>query len=240
MKQSTSAIAWKRAAPVRFAGGILRAVPLFYKYRTRTMIHLRAYAENLAMVNVVLANMSLKNGAIIECGTWKGGMAAGMIEIAGPDRRYYFFDSFEGLPPAKEIDGTKAKQWQVDLTLPTYYDNCMASLEDFQRTIKMTGCQSEAVEIHKGFFENTLPAFDCPPIAVLRLDGDWYESTMICLEKFWEHVMPGGIVLIDDYYVWEGCAKAVHAFLAKRQAPERIYQGPIGRVAFILKKAHQE
>jgi hypothetical protein len=95
-------------APVRFAGGILRAVQLFYKYRTRTMIHLKAYAENLAMVNVVLANMSLKNGAIVECGTWKGGMAAGMIEIAGPDRRYYVFDSLEGLPPAKEIDGTKA------------------------------------------------------------------------------------------------------------------------------------
>jgi O-methyltransferase len=137
MKQSTSAIAWKRAAPVR------------------------AYAENLAMVNVVLANMSLKNGAIIECGTWKGGMAAGMIEIAGPDRRYYFFDSFEGLPPARDRrNESKAVAGRPDPS----DDNCKASLEDFQNTIKRTGYQSEAVEIHKGFFENTLPAFDCPPM----------------------------------------------------------------------------
>jgi hypothetical protein len=106
MKLSTSAITWKRAAPVRFA--------------------------------------------------------ADMIEIAGLDRRNYFFDSFEGLPPAKEIDGTKAKQWQADLTTPANYDNCKASLEDFQNTIKMTGYQSEAVEIDKGFFENTLPALRLP------------------------------------------------------------------------------
>ena len=104
----------------------------------------------------------------------------------------------------------------------------------------MTGYQSEAAEIRKGFFENTLPALRLPSDRRLKIHGDWYESTMICLEKFWGHVMPGGIVLIDDYYVWEGCAKAVHSFLAKRQAPERIYQCPIGRVAFILKKAHQE
>jgi O-methyltransferase len=63
-------------------------------------------------------------------------------------------------------------------------------------------------------------------IAVLRLDGDWHESTMICLEKFWDHVLPGDIVLIDDYYVWEGCAKAVHSSLAKRQTPERITKAP--------------
>jgi O-methyltransferase len=58
---------------------------------------------------------------------------------------------------------------------------------------------------------------------------------MICLEKFWPHIMPGGLILIDDYYAWEGCAKAVHAFLAAQQAPERISRGPIGRVAFIIK-----
>jgi len=219
-----------------YVGGMLRAIPLFYKYRTRTMIPLRAYAENLAMMNVALAKPSLKNGAVVECGTWKGGMAVAMIETGGPEHRYYFFDSFESLPPAKDIDGLAAKHWQADTTSPNYYDNCTASLEDFWQTLEMTRCKPDGIEVHKGFFENTFPAFDCPPIAVLRLDADWYESTMICLEKFWNHIMPGGLILIDDYYAWEGCAKAVHAFLAKRQAPERICQGPIGRVAFIFKK----
>jgi|SRR5208283_1383729 len=220
----------------RYLWGMLRAIPLFYKYRTRTMIPLRPYTENLALMNVALARPSLNKGAVVECGTWKGGMAAAMIETGGSERRYYFFDSFEGLPPAKEIDGPLAKRWQADTSSPTYYGNCTASLEDFRHTLEMAPCKPDAIEIHKGFFENTVPVFDCPPIAVLRLDADWYESTMICLEKFWNQVMPGGLILIDDYYTWEGCAKAVHAFLATRQAPERICQGPIGRVAFILKK----
>jgi len=227
--------AWRRAAPARYISGMLRAIPLFYKYRTRTMIPFRAYAENLAMISVVLANPRLNNGAIVECGTWKGGMAAGMIETGGPERRYYFFDSFEGLPPAKDIDGLAAKRWQADTTSAIYHNNCTASLEDFRHAVQMTGCTLDVIEVHKGFFENTLPAFDCPPIAVLRLDADWYQSTMICLEKFWPHIMPGGLILIDDYYAWEGCAKAVHAFLAAQQAPERISRGPIGRVAFIIK-----
>jgi O-methyltransferase len=215
---------------------MLRAIPQFYKYRARTMIPLRAYAENLAMMNVALAKPSLKNGAVIECGTWKGGMAAAMIEVGGPERRYYFFDSFEGLPPATDVDGLAAKQWQTNRTSATYRDNCTASLEDFRRTLEMTRCKLDGIEVHKGFFENTFLDFNCPPIAVLRLDADWYESTTICLKKFWDHVMPGGLILIDDYYAWEGCTKAVHAFLAMRRAPEPIYQGPIGRVAFIVKK----
>jgi O-methyltransferase len=59
---------------------------------------------------------------------------------------------------------------------------------------------------------------------------------MICLEKFWDHVLPGGVILIDDYYYWEGCAKAVHDFLSRRQAPERIQQGRIAGVAYIVKE----
>ena len=200
------------------------------------MIDSKAYMENLALAAIALRNKSLAQGAVIECGTWKGGMSAGLIETGGPHRSYYFFDSFEGLPPAKDIDGQKAKHYQEDTSSPTYYDNCSASLEDFKQTLSMTGQAPENIKIYKGFFENTLPGFDAPPIAVLRLDGDWYESTMVCLEKFWDHVLPGGIILIDDYYAWEGCAKAVHDFLSRRKAPERIYQGPIGRVAFVVKK----
>jgi len=139
------------------------------------MIPGRAYAENLALVALTLQNPNLEGGSIVECGTWRGGMSAGMIEVAGPHRSYHF------LTPAK-------------------------------------ACRRP-----------------CPPIAVLRLDVDWYESTMICLKKFWDHVLPGGLVLLDDYYAWEGCSRAVHAFLAKREAKEQLHQGTIGRVPFIIK-----
>jgi len=232
------ALSWlaaKGKSNAQYLWGMLRGVQLFCKYHSRTMIHLRGFIENLGIMNVALGRSNLKDGAIVECGTWKGGMAAAMIETGGPKRHYYFFDSFEGLPPAKDIDGPSAKRWQADVTSPTYFDNCSASLEEFRHTLEMTGCTPDVLEVHKGFFENTLPTFDCPPVAILRLDADLYDSTMICLEKFWSHVMPGGLIVIDDYYAFEGCARAVHAFLAKQQASERIFQGPLGLVAFILK-----
>jgi O-methyltransferase len=211
---------------------MVRGISLHFKYRTRTMIPPKLYAENLALAAIVLQDESLKDGAIIECGTWRGGMSAGMVEVGGFDRNYYFFDSFEGLPPVAEVDGKAAKEYENSLSTP----GCAASLDEFKQTMSMTGCPPEKINAYKGFFESTLPGFSPPKIAVLRLDGDWYESTMICLEKFWDHVLPGGLILIDDYYVWEGCSKAVHDFLARRKAPESIRQGPIGRVAFILRK----
>jgi hypothetical protein len=199
------------------------------------MITLQAYIDALAVTGKVLCNPHLRLGAIIECGTWRGGMAAGMIETCGFGRQYYFFDSFAGLPPAQELDGNSAFQWQADETSPNFHDNCSASIEEFYETIRMTKCPPQNVHVYKGFFEDTLPRFDCPPIAVLRLDGDWFASTMICLDALWDRVLPGGVVLIDDYYAWEGCAKAVHTFLAKRMAPERIYQGLVRNTAFIIK-----
>src|SRR5262249_42322226 len=79
------------------------------------------------------------------------------------------------------------------------------------------------------------PTFVSPNIAVLRLDGDWYDSTMICLRKFWNHVLPGGIIIIDDYFAWDGCTRAVHDFLSSIRANERIRHTRRGQVGFIEK-----
>ena len=77
----------------------------------------------------------------------------------------------------------------------------------------------------KGWFENTLPEFDPPaPIAVLRLDGDWYDSTMVALESLFKHLSPDGIVILDDYYAWDGCSRAVHDFLSRHQLAARVTQ----------------
>ncbi len=201
------------------------------------MASARVYADNLALIAMFLRNQDLRAGSIVECGTWRGGMSAGMIEVAGTERQYYFFDSFEGLPPAGEQDGEQAKEFQKNTNSPAYYDNCRASLEEFEQTISMTRCPRKNIGICKGFFASTLPDFSSPPIAVLRLDADLYESTMTCLEKFWDHVLPGGLILIDDYYSWEGCSRAVHAFLARRGARERLHQSPFGRVVFVRRAA---
>jgi O-methyltransferase len=208
---------------------------LFRKYQSSTMVRRDDFIANVEIAARQLRNPNVRDGAIIECGCWKGGMSAALIEIGGFRRHYYFFDSFEGLPPAKAIDGSAALAWQADTASPFYHDNCTASVDDFRRTVRQTGCPESRIHVFKGFFEQTFPTFTPPPIAVLRLDADWYDSTMECLRKFWDFVLPDGLILIDDYYAWDGCSRALHDFLSNRKAPERIRQGPSDHVAFIKK-----
>ena len=193
------------------------------------MIPRAMFVENLLLAKHAING--LPSGAIIECGTWRGGMSAALIEMCGKNRDYYFFDSFEGLPPVSAIDGQWAIEWQNGTD---NYNNLTASLTEFRSTIEMSGGTN--VKVIPGFFEQSFPKFQPPSIAILRLDVDLYESTMICLRKFWNHVLPGGLILLDDYNSWEGCSRAVHDFLSSLKATEHIMQGRIARVAYIRKK----
>jgi O-methyltransferase len=202
------------------------------------MIQSRPFRENLLLAKKALLNPALKGAAIIECGTWKGGMAASLVEIGGPDRPYYFFDSFAGLPIAESIDAKSAHDYQANTSGPGYFDNCRASIDDIKEALSLVARRSNRIKIIPGFFEDSFKDFEPPQIAVLRLDADWYASTVICLRKFWDHVLPGGLILIDDYYTWDGCAHAVHEFLSAVKAKERVQQGRIsGTIAFIQKQS---
>ena len=80
-------------------------------------------------------------------------------------------------------------------------------------------------KIIKGWFDDTLRGFVPPcPIAILRLDGDWYESTMTALEALFKFLAPGGIVIVDDYYAWDGCSRAIHEYLSRHRSTARITQ----------------
>ena len=190
---------------------------LYRKYRKYTMATNKYFWRNMLIVD----SRRHINGCVVECGVWRGGMSAGMAEILGPDREYYLFDSFEGLPPAQEADGIAAKNWQEDTQSLTYYDNCRASIEFAEQAMKLSRVPN--YHIIKGWFEDTLPEF-IPPcqIAVLRLDGDWYESTMVALENLYKYLAPGALVIIDDYYAWDGCSRAVHDFLSQNKSATRI------------------
>jgi len=194
-------------------------IRLYHKYQSSTMIRPQTYANNL----MVARQARSVSGCVVECGTWKGGMLAGLAEVLGPDRKYFGFDSFEGWPPAQEIDGATAIAWQSDSTSPTYFDNCSASREDVERALSRSGASQ--VSLIKGWFDQTLTNWTAPePIALLRLDADWYESTMTCLTHLVPQVAPGGFVLIDDYYAWDGCSKAVHDWFSRHKLPVRICQ----------------
>jgi len=189
------------------------------------------YCQNLALAELA----THIPGCVVECGVWRGGMTAGLYTVLGGHRTYFLFDSFEGLPPAKEIDGPGALKWQADKTSPFYYDNCTAGPDYAKRAMKLVG--ATRYELKPGFFNDSLPQFTPPePIALLRLDADWYDSTMQCLDHLFDHVAPGGIIALDDYYLWDGCSRALHDFLSKRKATERI-QSFANTICYLRKSA---
>ncbi|MEL6635586.1 MAG: TylF/MycF/NovP-related O-methyltransferase [Bacteroidota bacterium] len=189
---------------------------IYQSFRGHTMVPENWYITNLLLAEKVLD----QEGAIVECGVWKGGMIGGIAKILGPQRHYYLYDSFEGLPDAQEIDGQRALDWQNNTESPTYYDNCKAAVEDAERAMQIAGARH--FEISKGWFENTLPQYSGGTVALLRLDGDWYDSTMTCLKEMYPRVKKGGIIIVDDYYFWDGCARAIHDYLSEHQATARI------------------
>ena len=159
--------------------------------------------ENLRVARMYASEIG---GDVVECGVWRGGMSAGLARVLGNNRKYYLFDSFEGLPAAKDIDGADAIQWQEDTKSVGYYDNCKAEIGFAEAAMQKTGVRFELI---KGWFSDTLPKFTVPgPIALLRLDGDWYESTIDCLTHLYPKVAQKGVIIIDDYFTWEGCSQS--------------------------------
>lgn len=206
--------------------------PVHKKYSEFSMVTRREYIDCLKLVS----KFKDVNGSVIECGVWRGGMIAGIAEVLGNNRNYYLFDSFEGLPEAKEIDGESALAWQADKESAIYYDNCKAEMEWAQKAMTLANVQHKTSFI-KGWFNDTVPQFASDdPIAVLRLDGDWYDSTMVCLEHLFPKVIAGGIIILDDYYTWDGCSKALHDYLSINKRAERIRQA-YSSGCYLIKKA---
>jgi O-methyltransferase len=196
---------------------------LYERYKTATMIPRRSFVDNLELAYLMASDSALTSGAVVECGTWRGGISAALMEILGNKRKYHFFDSFEGLPPAKEIDGDAASHWQKNTKSTEYYGNCYASEREFMSVLQRVRRRSDDdVFVHKGWFSDTVPMANIEGIALLRLDGDWYESTMICLVSLFPLVARGGVVIIDDYGVWDGCTRAVHDYLSQTGRREPI------------------
>jgi len=190
---------------------------IYNRFRSYTMLTRQAYEANLE----IAATCERTAGSVVECGVWRGGMIAGIGKVLGPERNYYLCDSFEGLPAAQPIDGAAALAWQADLKGKTYFDNCRAEQRFAEEAMALAGV--EKYEVVRGWFDESLPAFQPDrPIALLRVDADWYESTMSCLQALSRYLAPDGLVIVDDYSTWDGCARAVHRFLADSCSAARI------------------
>ena len=181
-----------------------------------TMIGLpRLNNIQFCMENILMKNIP---GDFIETGVWRGGATIFMRSILKAygihDRKVWVADSFEGLPPTEYKDDLKLRLNEVD---------CLAiSMEEVQLNFDKYGLLDEQVLFLKGWFKDTLPVAPIKELAVIRLDGEWYESTMDALMNLYPKLSIGGYVIIDDYWAVQGCRDAVHDYRLINHIYEKI------------------
>ena len=219
---------------------LMRYKSIYRRHKDFTMIGEKTFVDNLALIDLHLSKHGLHDGAIVECGTWRGGMSFAMTDLCPQIQEFHCFDSFEGLPPATDLDGETAQRLQRDGALVA--GNNTASIEEFTQGLeRLDTAVRKKVHVHKGWFEDTLDNFRTErPISVLRIDCDWYEPVLLVFEKLFDQVAPNGLILIDDYPTWDGCSRATHDFLSERKARERIQQTWIGRVFYTIREPVQK
>ena len=203
--------------------GVCRRVIPRYSMVTVDRLH------SLYNISLGLARGNVR-GVIVECGTWNGGAAAVMARASirgGLTRNVWLFDSFEGLPAPTADDPPAVHH--------AYHPGwCTGSPELATEALTGEGVPPDSIHIVKGWFEQTLPTASAGPIALLHVDSDWYESVRICLETFYDSVVPGGVIVLDDYHRWGGCRKAIDEFLGARGLTGLLK--PSGKTAVTLTK----
>jgi O-methyltransferase len=164
-------------------------------------------------------------GDLVECGVWKGGSAMMMALVLKSkgitNKKIYLYDTYEGMsePTEKDISihGKPASQ-QLKEEDKLNNDSiwCYASYDEVVSNLRSTGYPMENLVFIKGKVEDTLQTNLPGPLALLRLDTDWYESTKVELEKLYPLLTNGSPLIIDDFGHWEGARKAVQEYFADR------------------------
>jgi O-methyltransferase len=179
-------------------------------------------------------------GDFIECGVWRGGnvafLALAEMQVSGPKptRDIWLFDTFEGLPapdPVKNPDAHKV--WEkIEKTnssrmAPLYGGGYIdenkqirwnySPIQAVEEVVFSTGYPRDKFHFVKGKVEDSLISGVSLPdkIAFLRLDTDWYESTKAEFDVLASRLVPGGVLMVDDYYEWKGSKKATDEFMAQ-------------------------
>lgn len=197
--------------------------------------HAYSYPETLQNSYDLACHMINKNiaGDFVECGVAAGAqiMAISLANInKGGNRTIWAFDSFEGIPMAGEFDDVQVGigEIQHDKFAPleerlVSSGITVHSLENVQENFRRYNLPLDNVKFVKGWFQHTVPVNEVEEISILRLDGDLYESTLVCLQHLYPKVVTGGAVIIDDYAL-TGCRLAVEHYFEsiKQDVPEMI------------------
>jgi hypothetical protein len=147
-------------------------------------------------------------------------VALTLAQEGDTSRDLYLFDTFKGMPPPQDVDRRMDGELAETL-LARELDKAseiwaVADIEEVRQNMRSTGYPQERVRYVKGQVEMTIPPhMPAGPIALLRLDTDWYESTKHELTHLFPLLRNGGVLIIDDYGSWEGAKKAVDEYFAE-------------------------
>lgn len=151
-------------------------------------------------------------GDLIETGVWRGGTVIFMRAVLAvhgvTDRRVWAADSFQGFPKSRRYDADRGQ----DFTAGNGEAFLSVDLNVVRENFERYGLLDEQVRFLPGWFSETLPAAPIERLAILRLDGDMYESTWDAITALEPKVSAGGFVIVDDYGSFEQCRQAIHDY----------------------------
>jgi len=226
----------KRELARPFRGQSPAAVPLdFSPFQKLLLKKVRPYTmtsdERVAVLGSAVRHVVGQNypGAFVECGVARGGstmaIAYTLLDLGIYDRDLYLYDTFEGMPEPDDVDrgrfgepaGRSWRKRRDDAGRSTWINH---GLDEVRANLALTGYPDDRLHFVKGKVEETLPVA-APPgaIALLRLDTDWHASTKAELDQLYPKLVRGGIVMIDDYFRWQGARKAVDDYVAEHRIP---------------------
>lgn len=190
-----------------------------FLHRIKNSGHTLVSIERLVNLQNQCQQFSKTNFSFVECGVGSGGCLGVMAKFAGKNNKVYGFDSFEGMPGITPEDlGDYNKSNPLSGHGSVGY-NISGGIDSVHLLFKKAKLPMTNVKLIQGYFENTLTPNvidELGNIAVLRLDGDWYNSTKVCLDRLYDRVIDGGVILIDDYGHFIGAKRATDEFREKR------------------------
>jgi O-methyltransferase len=212
----------RTAMPIEATDADRRTVQLVRPYTMTSSDRLWALIQSVRYV--VAADIP---GDLVECGVWRGGssmaMARTLWECGKLDRRVWLYDTFKGMTNPLPVDvqthsGRTAREaLKKERKRSAHNTWCIASKDDVCANLRKTDYPSENLKLVEGDVRETLQRETPSQISVLRLDTDWYDSTLVELECLYPKLSTGGVCIIDDYGYWDGARKAVDEYLKKHR-----------------------
>lgn len=184
------------------------------------------YVSTEALIDLARAVKAIEerglSGDIVEAGTALGGSAIVLGAAKSTGRRLWLYDTFGMIPPPSEGDGDDVHSRYAQIVSGasrglgghTYYGYRNGLLREVKENFARHGLSpsDNNVGFVQGRYEDVMD-IDYP-VVLAHVDCDWYSSVWVCLNQLDPHLVPGGRIVIDDYWVWSGCAEAVNQFVA--------------------------